>query len=127
MNNEIDDVFALDDTPPQKGIVFTQNEVDQITEEVWSVVKNNLQDFLWRAENAENPAFTNQTIFMWIDQYAEQFDKFYREKRSTMPEQLLVWWEESKNSDTADAPEFIREWVAFRERADSQELESAAT
>lgn len=124
MKNENDNISDFDDTPPHKGVTFTQIEVDQITEEVWGIVKNNLQDILWRAENAENPAFTNQTVFTWIEQYAAKFDQFYREKRGTRPEQLLVWWEQSKNSDTVDAPEFVREWAAFKNRADMPTRES---
>lgn len=128
MKTDDDNVFYLifDDPPPYTERSITQREVDQTTEETWSDVKNSLQDFLWRTENTENPAFPDQTIFTWIDQNAEKFDQFYKEKRTTTPKQLLDWWKQSQKSDSIDVPEFILEWVAFKNRADTTLRESVA-
>lgn len=129
MKNENDNVFYLDfDDPPfSENVSVTQQEVDHVTEETWGEVKNSLQDLLWRAENADNPAFDDQTILEWINQYAEKFDQFYQEKRALAPEQLITWWKQSKSdSDTIDVHEFVLEWVAFKNRTDIPLKESIA-
>jgi hypothetical protein len=129
MKIENDNVFYLDfdDVPPHEKRSITKSEIDNKTESDWNDTKNHLQDILWRSENADNnPAFNDQAIYAWIEQYAEKFDRFFQIKRTTEPEQLLSWLEQSSSSDNADESEFIREWVAFKDHADTSEKESVA-
>ncbi|OGZ08626.1 MAG: hypothetical protein A3C93_01265 [Candidatus Lloydbacteria bacterium RIFCSPHIGHO2_02_FULL_54_17] len=107
-DDDIDDVL-----PPVEALL--DNELAQMNEDEWVLLKNELQEYLHRIERSEYPAYESADIIGWLDDNGEIFDRFYQHLRSTKPELLLRWKDRALDLNEMNDTEFIRTWAAFRE------------
>lgn len=115
MNSLCENAGSSDDVPYHAKAPISQQEIDQMCECDWCALKNDLQEFLWRTENEDNPTFTDTTIIQWIKQWGAMFHQFYTEQRTRNPAQLIDWKEQISKNSTATIPEFVCEWSSFKD------------
>ena len=104
----------IDDAPPPFEAPL-KSELVKMNEGDWLLLKNELQEYLHRIEQSENPAYENASIVNWLDENGEHFDRFYQLLRNTNPKLLLRFRENALDEDEANDTQFVREWVAFRD------------
>jgi len=93
---------------------ITLSEVNDMDESSWVKLKLEMQDFLCRTENLDNPAFTDDEVAAWIATNSETFNKFYQAMRAEKPEQLIGWWKNVMDEDNLNDGDFIGEWSKFK-------------
>ena len=77
-------VYENDDV--EGAAMHIPNEAIQgMTTGEWVDLKNDLQSFLYRKENEDQPAFSDDVVFDWITANAMQFDAFYEKMKSERP------------------------------------------
>ncbi|MEK7118872.1 MAG: hypothetical protein AAB869_04640 [Patescibacteria group bacterium] len=116
MCKESNFVDNLDDVPPKNTPSANHTESTGMTEDAWILLKKELQEALFRAEQAENPAFKDDVFIDWINNNSGQFDMFYQMMKRRSPEILFLWRNGLEEEDAKASPALIREWVAFRDQ-----------
>ncbi|MDO8521610.1 MAG: hypothetical protein Q7S52_05840 [bacterium] len=115
--NEDKDLPDIDDAPPVREAFLGTNELAQMSEDDWLLLKNELQEYLHRVEQTKNSAYESADIVHWIEENGDYFNQFYQHLRNTKPELLLRFRTRALDKDEQNDVEFIRAWVAFRDSA----------
>ncbi len=105
----------IDDVPFRGGALFDAALLERMDENDWLLLKSELQEYLYRTEQTENPTYESASIVNWIIDNGEYFDRFYQHLREKRPERLLDFRKNVLDEDEMNDAEFIREWVAFRD------------
>ena len=106
----------IDDVPPTGEALLGRDELARMNENDWVLLKNELQEYLYRAEQTENPAYESTGIVGWLDENGDHFNRFYQHLRSTKPELLLQWRARALDENEMNDAEFISTWVVFRDK-----------
>ena len=112
---DVESVFDTDDVKLEQ-VGTNKQEVQQMSEEQWFILKMELQEFICRTELTEHPAFANKVAEDWMETNGAYFNSFYEEMRTRRPLDLVGWWKATANDDEFDDVNFIQEWSLFKDR-----------